>query len=57
MVQGLYQSGSSMLARSTRQHLITNNIANSDTPGFKRDGIFIKELGEARRKGSGGYPV
>jgi len=57
MIQGLYQSGSSMLARATRQDIITNNIANSEVPGFKRDGIFLKELGEARRKGSGGYPV
>ncbi len=56
MLQGLYSSGSSMLARNTRQDLIANNIANSDVPGFKRDGIFLKELGEARRKASGGYP-
>jgi len=57
MVQGLYTSGSSMLARATRQEVVANNIANSDVPGYKRDGIFLKELGEARRKGSGGYPV
>lgn len=57
MVEGLYTSGSSMLARTTRQEVVANNIANSDVPGYKRDGIFLKELGEARRKGSGGYPV
>lgn len=57
MLQGLYSSGSSMLARASRQDVITNNIANSDVPGFKRDGLFMKELGEARRKASGGYPV
>ena len=57
MLQGMYVSGSSMLARLTRQDVIANNVANSDVPGFKRDGIFLKELGEARRKGSGGYPV
>ncbi len=57
MVSGLYTSGSSMLARTARQEVVANNIANSDVPGFKRDGIFLKELGEARRKGSGGYPV
>lgn len=56
MLQGLYSSGSSMLARNSRQDIIANNIANSDVPGFKRDGLFMKELGEARRKGSGGYP-
>ena len=57
MLQGLYTSGSSMLSRTTRQEVVTNNIANSDVPGFKRDGLFLRELGEARRKGSGGYPV
>jgi len=57
MLDGLYTSGASMLARATRQDVIANNIANSDVPGFKRDGIFLKELGDARRKASGGYPV
>jgi flagellar basal-body rod protein FlgF len=57
MLTGLYTSGSSMLARSTRQDLITNNIANGEVPGFKRDGIFLKELGETRRKMSGAYPA
>ena len=53
MLQGLYTSGSSMLARATRQEVVANNIANSDVPGYKRDGLFLRELGEARRKGSG----
>ncbi|MBB30912.1 MAG: flagellar biosynthesis protein FlgG [Gemmatimonadetes bacterium] len=57
MLEGLYTSGSSMLARSTRQDVIANNMANTNVTGFKRDGIFLKELGEARRKGSGGYPT
>ena len=57
MSEGIYTSGSSLLNRSTRQEVIANNLANSDVPGFKRDGIFLRELGEARRKGSGGYPV
>ena len=57
MLEGLYVSGSSMLARATRQDIIANNIANTNVPGFKRDGLFLKELGEARRKGSGGHPV
>jgi len=57
MIDGLYTSGSSMLARTTRQDVIANNIANSDVSGFKRDGVFLREFGEARRKASGGYPV
>jgi flagellar basal-body rod protein FlgF len=57
MLEGLYTSGSSMLARATRQDIIANNMANTNVPGFKRDGMFLQELGEARRKGSGGYPA
>ena len=57
MLEGLYTSGSSMLARATRQDIIANNMANTNVPGFKRDGMFLQELGEARRKGFGGYPA
>jgi len=46
-----------MLNRSSRQDVIANNIANSDVTGFKRDGLFLREMGEARRKGSGAHPV
>lgn len=46
-----------MLNRMSRQDVIANNIANSDVTGFKRDGLFTRELGEARRKGSGAHPV
>lgn len=57
MIQGLQDSGTSMLNRTSRQDVIANNIANSDVTGFKRDGLFLRELGEARRKGSGAHPV
>ncbi len=57
MIQGLYESGTSMMNRATRQDVIANNISNSEVPGFKRDGVFLRELGEARRKGSGAHPV
>ena len=57
MIQGLYESGTSMLNRTTRQDIVANNISNSEVPGFKRDGVFLRELGEARRKGSGAAPV
>jgi flagellar basal-body rod protein FlgF len=57
MIQGLQDSGNSMLNRTTRQDVIANNIANSEVTGFKRDGLFTRELGDARRKGSGGHPV
>ncbi|MBE84881.1 flagellar hook-basal body protein [bacterium] len=57
MIQGLQDSGISMLNRSSRQDVIANNIANSEVTGFKRDGLFLREMGEARRKGSGAHPA
>lgn len=36
MIQGLYTAASGMLAVESRQSAISNNIANSSTPGFKR---------------------
>ena len=56
MIEGLYTAGSSMLPRNTRQDYIANNIANLEVSGFKRDRIFLRELGDAHRKISGGYP-
>ena len=56
MIEGLYTAGSSMLPRNTRQDYIANNIANLGVPGFKRDRIFLRELGEAHRRISGSYP-
>ncbi|HPV01674.1 MAG TPA: flagellar hook-basal body protein [Clostridiales bacterium] len=37
MVRGLYTSGWSMLALQKRMDVITNNMANASTYGFKRD--------------------
>lgn len=56
MIEGLYTAGSSMLPRNTRQDYIANNIANLEVPGFKRDRIFLREMGEAHRRVSGSYP-
>ena len=56
MIEGLYIAGSSMLPRNTKQDYIANNIANLNVPGFKRDRIFLQELGDAHRRVSGSYP-
>lgn len=37
MVRGLYTSASGMLVEMTRQDVISNNLANVNTTGFKRD--------------------
>jgi flagellar basal-body rod protein FlgF len=36
MIKGLYAAASAMLARLTEQKLISHNLANVDTPGFRQ---------------------
>jgi len=56
MIEGLFISASGMLPKSSRQEAIANNLANSEVPGFKRDSLFMREVGEARKRLSGDYP-
>lgn len=44
MIRGLYTSSSAMLCETVRQDMIANNLANVDTPGFKREVGIFKEL-------------
>lgn len=37
MIRGLYTAASGMMVEAARQETITNNLANSETTGFKRD--------------------
>ena len=43
MIYGLYLSASGVQTNSYRQDIIANNLANSETTGFKRDLAFFKE--------------
>lgn len=56
MIEGLYTSSSGMLPKSAKQEVIANNLANIEVPGFKRSGIFMRELMEAKKRQSGDYP-
>jgi flagellar basal-body rod protein FlgF len=52
MIYGLYMSATGVLASSYRQDVIANNLANSETVGFKKDLALFQELGtEARLRG------
>lgn len=52
MIYGLYLSASGVLANSYRQDVIANNIANSETVGFKRDlATFQQRRTEAQERG------
>lgn len=37
MLRGLYAAGSGMIAQQRRQEMLTNNISNIETPGYKSD--------------------
>ncbi|MBF0545355.1 MAG: flagellar hook-basal body protein [Candidatus Riflebacteria bacterium] len=44
MIRGLYTATSGMLCETLRQDMIANNLANVDTPGFKKMVSIFKEL-------------
>ncbi len=48
MLKELYTAALGMLPQQTRLELTANNIANANTVGFKRSGIFEQSLIEAR---------
>ena len=50
MIKGIYNSASGMLPRVLKQEAFANDMANVNTPGFKKDGVFIQMLDEATQK-------
>lgn len=38
MVKGLYTAYTGMVQQQKRMEVVTNNLANSDTNGFKKEG-------------------
>ena len=44
MIKGLYTSAGGMLPLQYRQDLVANNLANSNTAGYKQDEAFVREL-------------
>ncbi|HEV7299660.1 MAG TPA: flagellar hook-basal body protein [Tepidisphaeraceae bacterium] len=49
MLYGMYLSASGVMANSHRQDVIANNLANSETVGFKRDlALFMERLPESQ---------
>lgn len=41
MLRGIYTAASGMTAEAARQDVVANNLANVDTPGFKRDRMTV----------------
>lgn len=44
MIRGLYTAVSGMITQEAKQDVITNNLANSDTIGYKSDDLGIKKF-------------
>lgn len=52
MNYGLYLSATGVVANSYRQDVLANNLANTETVGFKRDvALFRERLNEAKERG------
>jgi flagellar basal body rod protein FlgG len=51
MIYGMYLSATGVVTNSYRQDVIANNLANSETVGFKRNfALFHERLAEAQRR-------
>ena len=50
MLKGISASASGMIPQIKKQELTSNNIANVNSPGFKKDRLFTQELSRAQRK-------
>lgn len=46
MVKGIYTAASGMMTQYKKMDVISNNIANMDTAGYKKDGVISKSFGE-----------
>jgi len=44
MIRGIYTNAASMLSLQLKQEVTANNLANANTTGFKKDGVFRKYL-------------
>lgn len=56
-VKGIYTALSGAMAQSLQMDTIANNIANVNTPGFKRDSQIFNEYLTANEKEQTGMPV
>ena len=50
MIRGLYTSAIGMMTQMKKMDVVTNNIANADTLGFKKDGVITQTFTEQLMK-------
>lgn len=46
MIRGLYTAISGMIAQEAKQDVVTNNLANANTTGYKADNLAIKKFND-----------
>jgi flagellar basal-body rod protein FlgF len=46
MLRGLYTAATGMLTQQRRMDVVTNNLANAATPGFKEDNLLTRSFAE-----------
>lgn len=46
MIRGLYTAAAGMLTQQKRQDILTNNLANINTPGYKQDQAMMRSFPE-----------
>ncbi|MCT4687996.1 flagellar hook-basal body protein [Vallitalea sp.] len=44
MIRGLYTASNGMIAQQEKMDIISNNLANVNTTGFKKDGVIIESF-------------
>ncbi|MFC7371491.1 flagellar hook-basal body protein [Fictibacillus iocasae] len=44
MIRGFYNAAAGMIAQQRKQELLSNNIANANTPGFKADAASLRSF-------------
>lgn len=44
MIRGFYTSAAGMIAQQRRQEMLTNNLANASTPGYKADDASLRSF-------------
>jgi len=54
MIRGFYTAAAGMLAQMQRQEMLTNNIANANTPGYKADQSSLRSFPNELLKQVGG---
>ncbi len=54
MLKGIYETASGMLPQMQRLDTVSNNLANANTAGFKRELVFSREFAKAQQVGTVG---